>query len=603
MRLKAESQRWKRISVVTLLISGVLLLYSLRLAWLQFIGPNRPLPHDPHTLMTQSVIQRERGIVLDDGRGRIVDRNGVIITGRPTHALVLFPLKAESLSIGAVHTLAQMLKIEESDFAERWSNTTEPIIWKDPKDTKRPYPISAEEQKMITRQNWNGVRVLPYVEPYPWHEQTPHWIGYTSEAARPSGASLTKGSQPAWSYVKRKGMAGLERSLEPLLAGLGPVTYVHYMDAASRPLHGLDIRVRKPSNPYYPLQVVTTVEMGLQRSIQDIMLQRGITKGAAVVLDVKTRDVVAMVSLPSYDPNHIYPAGEQWNNQAIQAISPGSVFKLVIAAAALEEGITDLHEQFHCDGTYPKYGLSCWKHEGHGTLTLAEAVADSCNVVFAELGERLQGKQIQRYAEKLGLIDPVGMRSSDGLGHEPLKQFEGEHPGRVFVKQAGGVYKTDGGIRAQTGIGQRDVRITPLAAANMMVTLLKGGIYGHPRLVERVEDAKGSALVSFASEARLERTIQSSTAYRLLQWMKQTVATGTGKALQQHSWVLAGKSGTAQATAYGLNELNSWFVGYGPADNPKFAVAVVSIGEKKQEGHRATQIFGDIMDELARKEK
>ncbi len=589
--------------MVTMLISGILLFYSLRLAWLQFIGPNRPLPHDPHSLITQSVIQRERGIVLDDGRGRIVDRNGVMITGRSSHVLVLFPLKRQAMSMGAVHTLAQLLKIEEAVLYERWLNISEPILWKDPNDIKRPYPLSEEDQNFISQQNWNGVRILPYVEPYPWHEQTPHWIGYTSEAKPTIGASTDNGLQPSWSYVKRIGTAGLERSLEPLLAGLGPVTYVHYMDAASRPLHGLDIRVRQPSNPYYPLQVVTTVDMELQRSIQDMMLQHGVTKGAAVVLDTNTRDVVAMVSLPRYNPNHLDPDGEQWNNQAIQAITPGSVFKLVIAAAALEEGITNLHEQFHCDGAYSKYGLSCWKHEGHGTLMLAEAVADSCNVVFAELGERLQGKQIQRYAEKMGLIKPVGMQSSDGFGHESLKHFEGEQSGRVFVKQAGGVYKTDGGIRAQTGIGQRDVRITPLAAANLMVTLLKGGIFGHPRLVERIEDAKGSALVSFASEARLERTLQSSTADRLLQWMKQTVVAGTGKSLQHRSWVLAGKSGTAQASAYGLDKLNSWFVGYGPVNHPQYAVAVVSIGEKQQSEHRATQVFGDIMDELARRDK
>lgn len=594
MRSKPVSKRikhWIRIHRVTLLITVVMLLFVCRLIWLQFIDVNRNPPNDSHSMLSQSIIQRERGIELDSGRGQIVDRNGMLITGQPKQALVLFPVHKSAVQDEALENLSRLLQVDRTKLSDIWLQAKEPFVWRDVHDIKRSKLLSDAEAAYINQQKWNGVRVLPYTERYPWGKQTPHWIGYTIAQQRPS---------LHLEIEEVVGVYGLERAFEPFLKPIGASTYVHYMDAASKPLAGLGVRLSQPDNPYYPLRLVTTADMSLQNKIAAIMDQHQVRKGAVVVLDANTRDVIAMVSRPAYDPNHVDPEDRDWNNQALQRISPGSVFKLVIAAAALETGVTNTKETFTCDGAYHKYGMACWNKGGHGQLTLDEAVAESCNVVFATLGERLGSKVIDQYAAKLGLTGGVGMVSDDVLGHDSLPHFDLEQAGQVFRKNKQGQIITDGGIRAQAAIGQRDVQITPLAAANAIVTIIKQGFDGHPRLVSHIEDAKGKVLVAFSDESKLQAVIQPRTAQLLMSWMRQTVTNGTGIALKDSRWSLAGKSGTAQGDAYGKERMHSWFVGYGPFERPQYAVAVVSEDEYAGHPHKATVVFKEVMDELSK---
>lgn len=577
-------KRWVRIHWSTLVITGVLLLFVLRIGWLQFIDARRALPHDPHTLMSQSIIQRERGIELDSGRGRIVDTNGIRLTGQTQDALVLFPLHEAAIQSEAVQGLSRILSIQPSELLERWKQAVEPLVWKDETDEKRIYSLGESDITFIRNRHWAGVEILPYTDPYPLMADTPHWIGYTSQL--PDQSKHAHIDEVA--RYRSVGAYGLERSFEPLLKGIGGSTYVQYTDASRMPLQGLGLRVSKQDNPYYPLQLVTTVNMHIQQEASRIMDEQGIRKGAVVVLDTATRDVIAMVSKPAYNPQHIHPQEKDWNNQALQAMAPGSVFKLVIAAAAIETGAVSSKETFYCNGHYGKYGLSCWKQGGHGQLTLAQALAQSCNIVFAQLGERLGSRVIEQYAGKLGLTGTIGMVSDDGMGHDHMQHFDGEQSGRVFIRNEQGQVVTDGGIRAQTAIGQRDVRITPLAAANAMVTLVQGGSTGHPRLVKRVEDRRGNTIVAFPAQSRLEAGIDHHTASLIQKWMRLVVTNGTGASLQDSSWEIAGKSGTAQVKAYGTDKLNSWFVGYAPARQPQYAVAVVSMDESSEGNQQRT---------------
>ncbi|WP_195575967.1 peptidoglycan D,D-transpeptidase FtsI family protein [Paenibacillus sp. 1001270B_150601_E10] len=589
-------KRLRRIGYATLLITSVLLVWVARLAWLQFVEAFRALPHDPHTLIKQSVIQRERGIVLDDGRGRIVDRKGLPITGSMGNAIIFFPIKTTNSQKLAAKEIAALVNVNFDTLMEKWSKASEPFVLRD--QQQKVVPLTIAQKKWLEGRQWLGVRVLPYTDPYPLKELTPHWVGYTIQA-NPSewDRKLNRGKAQGWSYIHRSGAYGLEKSFNPLLSGIGPVTFVHYQDASLKPLPGLDVRVRKPDNPYYPLRIVTTADLSLHEPIVKIMKQHGLKKGSVVVMDATNRDVLAMVSVPSYHPEHIDPQDHAWNNIALDAVAPGSVYKLVTAAWALESGKVSRKETFHCDGELGKYGLSCWKKGGHGTLTLEEAFAESCNVAFAELSERMTEEEMYSYAEKLGFIGPVGLVSNDHLGHKALSHFPNEASGRVFSKLEPLI--RDQGAKAQSSIGQRDVRITPLAAANAMVTIIKGGVFGHPRLVMRMEDKEGAVISSFAKEAASERRLKARTAHDLRHWMEQVVEQGTGKALRNRAWPLAGKSGTAQAGAYGTKQLHTWFVGYGPANKPRYAVAVVSEDEANDGKHRATAVFGEVMDLLA----
>lgn len=578
----------KRIAVIVILFTAILIVYVIRLGWLQFIETKRSVRTSSHTLLQRSVIQRERGIILDDGRGRILDRYGRQYTGLSEYALVLFPVHKQAMAAEVTRTLALWLHVTEQEVLKRWENAREPYIWPDSADPKLPHSLTKEQVERLQTLSWDGVRALPVTIRYPMKGQTPQWVGTVAErsgADKPTERSI-------------EGVSGLERAFQPLLKGIGPTTFVHYTDALHRPLYGLDVRIRRPDNPYYPLRLLTTTSMELQAEIEQVMDRNGMKKGSVTVLDARTRDVIAMVSRPAFNPNHVDPHKGDWNNRALKALAPGSIYKLFIAAAALDAKVTDPEEVFHCDGQYGKYGLSCWLPEGHGALTLREALAKSCNVVFAELGERLDARTIASYASKLGVSGKVGMVSNDGIGHSALRHFDGEEESRVFHSSSD-EYAVDGGVKAQLGIGQRDVRLTPLAAANFVVTLLQGGVNGEPRLVQEVQYAHGLPLAQFAARPKVEQAIKPFTARYIRRWMEDTVQSGTGQALRHAKWRLAGKSGTAQADAFGTNRLHTWFVGYGPVQKPRFAVAVVSEEEAAGSSHRATLVFGEVMDVLA----
>lgn len=174
-----------------------------------------------------------------------------------------------------------------------------------------------------------------------------------------------------------------------------------------------------------------------------------------------------------------------------------SVMKSFIAAVALEEDIAGAQERFICDGTHDKYGLTCWKKGGHGPVTLKEAFAQSCNLVFAELSERIPAEKLEAYGESLGMIGKMGWTGISSLDGEPIRQFPEEEPSRLFRGES---LKQDGGALAQTAIGQRDVRLTPLAAAAWARTLLHDGKRTSPRAVSALLFADGRPAERYAPQ-------------------------------------------------------------------------------------------------------
>ncbi|MNJ53632.1 Penicillin-binding protein 4B [compost metagenome] len=255
---------------------------------------------------------------------------------------------------------------------------------------------------------------------------------------------------------------------------------------------------------------------------------------------------------------------------------------------------------FYCSGHYGKYGLSCWKEEGHGTITLKQAFAESCNTVFAALGERLTAASIHNTASKLGLGRTVGWYDPAFRGSQALRQIDQEEAGTVF---ATGVY-ADGGGRAQTALGQRDVMVTPLQAANLVVTLLHGGNVAAPRLVQDIYFKNGTQMLEFAPRYSNsdQGMISHATSATLLDWMSEVVESGTGRSLQAAKWNLAGKSGTAQVISGGRPVNHQWFIGYGPVEQPRYAVSVLVENRRTGSPHQATELFRRVMDILAARE-
>ena len=210
----------------------------------------------------------------------------------------------------------------------------------------------------------------------------------------------------------------------------------------------------------------------------------------------------------------------------------------------------------------------------------------------------MTGEELQTAASKLGLGRVVGWEAKSVAGMPLLRPFDHEEAGVVYSSAAASL---DGGIRAQSGIGQRDVRVTPLQAANLVVTLLHGGQVRAPRIVQSVAYANGQLMKEFKPHLAPSQagSIRPETARLVSGWMETVVKEGTGKSLRNSKWRLAGKSGTAQVLVQGRQRNNQWFIGYGPVDHPKYAAAVLFQDMPTEGGNQATALFGEIMNLLA----
>lgn len=582
----------QRIFYGLVILTGILVVLILRLAYIQLVFRASSLPHSKYTLQEMSVLQRERGVVLDSGRGNVYDRNGKPLTGKTVSAAVLFPVDRKSLENkdGRLNPVARALGVDSERLAALWGRLSVPLLWKGDSGGA-PLALTEQQAKRISALKFSGLEVLPYTERYENRPNGMQWLGYLTDV--PGQMQM-----PHTGYAFREGAAGLEKTMEPILRGVGPTTVYYTVDGLNRAIPGTGIQLKSPNNPYYPLRLTSTIDLELQRDIEKLTEKAGMKEGAVVLLDASNADVIAMVSRPFYNPLNVDPKQGAWNNRAVQATAPGSIFKTVTAAAALEAGVTSVDESFYCSGKYARYGLSCWKATGHGALTLEQAFAQSSNVVFAELGERMAGEELEWTARKLGLGRTVGWEAKDLLGMPVMRPLDHEEKGMIFSSEQAA---SDGGVRAQSGIGQRDVRVTPLQAANLVVTLLHDGQVRAPRLLHHVSYANGQLMKEFKPHFAPSNagSIRPETARLLTAWMRTVVTDGTGKSLMHAKWKLAGKSGTAQVKVQGQPRNNQWFIGYGPVEHPRYALAVLFQNMKEGGSNQATSLFGDIMNLLA----
>ncbi|WP_342773032.1 peptidoglycan D,D-transpeptidase FtsI family protein [Paenibacillus zeisoli] len=547
-----------------------------------------------------AVRQRRLGIELDPGRGQFTDREGRMLTGKVIWTPILFPVSPKP-DKHKISQLAVLLQTTPAELAKKWADIKQPMPWQD-REGIEPFKLSPSKIQALSGLKIRGIEALPLVKRYMTGVSGSQWLGYVSEQP-----DTLKGLNAAYNFSAhplplnlKVGGAGLEKTFDSFLRGGESTEAYVAVDGYKRPIEQIGARITGPDSPYYPLQIRTTINKDIQKSVEQLTEQSKLKEGAVVVLDVQNGDIVAMVSRPFYNPEHIDLIGGQWSNRAVRASVPGSIFKTVIAAAALEMKAADPQEQFICKGDYGKYHLSCWKQGGHGPITFEQGYVNSCNTVFAALGERLSAIQIEETAHRMGIGRSIGWQEKKFLGASDIKQIDQEEAGKVFDTK-GAI--PDSGVRAQTAIGQRDVLMTPLQAANLVVTLLHDGTVLAPRLVREIRYANGSLLATLQPHSAVspEGKISARTARTLLGWMREVVTEGTGRKLRDHIWELAGKSGTAQVVRNGQKLNDQWFIGYGPVGRPRYAAAVLVQSKKPGAKHQATELFYELMDILAKK--
>ena len=600
----------KRAFLIGVSFTCIIVVYILRLMIVQVIPTtlnwtNFNSKYKEYNWKKTSVHQRSKQLQLDDGRAVFLDEHAMPLQTERYTTIAFFPIKQwDKLSISEATELGAILNKAPNELLSWIKDLQYAEFLYD----EMQLPIRLTEQQLIQLDKFNhgGMELVPYTARNGHHNSYKHIIGFLGE--HPEWVEQHYRSEieqlKHWDRNSKVGVSGLEHSLDRVIHGLGP-TYISYtLDGQSRYMSGIGPRVIEPDNPYYPLQVITTLDHELQSAVEKLVDDRQVKEGAIVLLDASNGDIKAMVSRPALTPEAWDEIDENsWKNHAITAYEPGSIYKIITAAAALEYGVVKEDELFHCNGEYGKYGLSCWKKGGHGEQTLADAFANSCNIVFATLAERLTAQQIHDTAAALGVIHPVGWHNDRAVSPltSPLRLLEEEEGGTAVID----LVNRDGGIMAQSGIGQRDVRITPLQAANMIVTILNGGVQYETRAVSSIQYADGIPVVELPVHIGHEHRyrIHSTTARRLMSYMEAVTLRGTANHLAKGTWTLAGKTGTAQLSGQLKDYNNQWFTGYAPTEKPRYAAAVLIRNTKPGSKNEAAILFREVMEIAAEHEQ
>ncbi|MBU1864917.1 MAG: hypothetical protein KKE89_00775 [Actinobacteria bacterium] len=319
-----------------------------------------------------------------------------------------------------------------------------------------------------------------------------------------------------------------------------------------------------------PPQMSLTVVDALQQSALDGLAGR---PGAVVAIDPRTGAVLAYASSPSLDPNDLVDGTRSLadlgddpgslDRAAFLLLPAGSTFKILVAAAALEAGMTpdtefeDLPEYLAPGAGLPignAGGGSCVAGAG---ITLREALVVSCNTVFASLAVDLGGEAVVGVTERAGFNTTLPFELGAAISSIPTAAALDADPGAL----------------AQTGIGERDLRVTPLQMAVIVAGIGNGGVMMKPYVVEVVSTGDGST-IDATGAARWGRVVSPEIASELASMMADVVADGTGRAARRDDVIVAGKTGTAE----GGGGPHAWFIGFAPADDPTIAIAVVVQG-------------------------
>lgn len=382
-----------------------------------------------------------------------------------------------------------------------------------------------------------------------------------------------------------KGISGIEKAYDGLLSESGSTVRVRFpSNARGRVMLGEEITLEGGNADD---GIVLTIDKNIQLIAENALDESGAKCGAAVVIEIESGAVRACVSRPSYNQNNLAESLDNPDspliNRALLPFSVGSVFKPVVAAAALETGISEGFS-YNCTGsvTYNGVTFNCHKKEGHGVLNMEDAVAFSCNTYFTALANETGRERIVETAEDFGFGKEISLAEGifSASGHLPDKD---ELDSRAAL--------------ANLSFGQGSLTATPLQICAAMAAIGGGGVYIRPSLVEG--ELRNGEIIRIRSYSEKKRVISPLTAEMLKGFLEKVVSEGSGKRAASESVTAAGKTATAQTgKSIGGEEIyNAWFAGYFPAEKPEYAVAVLV--ENGGEGALScAPIFGKIAEKV-----
>lgn len=565
---------------LTLVAVLICLLLLMRLWYLQVIS------YDRYSRLSEK--NRIRYIPITAARGPIYDRDGVLLVdNRPSFGIAALRQDVDDPE-RLLDRLSELLPVERDELQRRWDQGKRLPPY-------RPILLAGDVERDIMDQIQEHALELPGVlidvrpvRSYVEGELAAHLFGYLGEITEAELEDLASRGYKPGDFV---GKSGLEKRLEAHLQGSDGERLLE-VDVRGKELRILRTREPVPGNKIY-----LTLQRDLQLAVEQAF---GDQAGAAVVMDVRSGELLALVNRPSFDPAKFARGitGREWiellqnprkplQNKAIRGqYPPGSTFKIVTALAALKSGKVTRHTSVDCSGavTIGNREFRCWKRTGHGHTDLKKALRESCDVWFYQV------------AMETG-IDRISQMAFDlGLGRKLDFILEGEKSGLIPTREWKKSVYQDRWYDGETviaGIGQGYVLTTPLQLAVMTAAVANGGMVLRPTVLRRVESLDGKALLEGRKEILGDAQLDPEQLAVVRNALEAVVneAHGTGWATKLKDLRVAGKTGTAQVirrksteeeqaetgedkTPYRFRD-HALFVAYAPAQEPQIAIAVV----------------------------
>jgi stage V sporulation protein D (sporulation-specific penicillin-binding protein) len=501
-----------------------------RLAWVQLVR------HDEIATRAEQSWQRDVPVVAR--RGSILDRNGLELAynvSSPTVIAIPAQIRDREHTASALAAVLQMNRERVLGLISQ----RKLMVRMQPQGRKMALAQAAAVRKLALP----GIVVAEDNRRYyPFGALAAHMLGFTG--------------------IDNQGLTGLEKKYDEGLQGFnGSISY--YADARGRVMAGTGEQYVAPQDGLHlQLTVDKTIQTFVERELDQAMLAHQAEQALVIVMDPRTGELLALSSRPTYNPAFYKEVPTEIYNRNLpvwMTYEPGSTFKIITLAAALEEREIKLEERFFDPGYIQVAGarLRCWKRSGHGSETMLEVVQNSCNPGFVVMGQRLGKEKLFDYVKRFGFGKKTGI------------DLQGEATGILFKPARVGPVEL-----ATTSFGQ-GVSVTPIQQIAAVSAAVNGGVLYEPHVAKAwLRATDGEPLYSFAPKP-VRRVISAETSAQVRAALESVVAQGTGRHAFIDGYRVGGKTGTAQKVVngrYSATEYIVSFVGFAPADDPQLIV-------------------------------
>ena len=483
-------------------------------------------------------------------RGRILDRNGAVLAQSATAYTASVSPRQVTDAARFAAILSPVLDVEAAVIEKKASDTSKGGV-----TLRRQLPRETAQQLKRMKADYAAVGN---------HALDGFYLEEESKRYYPMGAFATQ--LIGLTTIDGVGQAGLEQSLDRYLSGkAGRV--LREIDGKGRALgYGQSEYIAAVNGGSVSLTIDASIQSFCEQAAREALRANNAKAVRVLAMDPATGEILAMVNKPDFDLNEpprddVEALTEKLRNRTItDAYEPGSTFKVITAASALDAGLVSVNEGFYCSGSVVVEGgrIRCWGRP-HGAENFAQALQNSCNPVFVEMGLRLGAERFYQYLDAFGIGQKTGV------------DIPGEAEGIVIAKSA--VKRVD---IARIGFGQ-SVAVTPLQLLRAVCAAVNGGRLMRPYVVRQITDADGN-VIERGEPKVLGHPISEETSATMRRLLEDVVALGGGKNARIPGYRVGGKTGTAQVYVDGVvsreKHIGS-FVGFAPADDPRIAVILI----------------------------